>query len=138
MVEVEGILAGQVAEIWPVVAPLLGPAVEVSGGRMNMDLLKAGLEARDTQLWVARIGDETVGAWVTTLTTYAASAKICEIMFCGGHAIEKWMPKGLNVTEAWAAEQGYRVIEVVGRSGWDRMLKPFGYAKRYVVLEKEV
>lgn len=137
-VVVSGVLSSQIGESWSEVAPVLKPAVDHSGGRSDIGSVKAGLVARDMQLWTARLDGRLMGAWVTKLSAYTAGAKICEIMFCAGKELEKWMAPGLAITEAWAFAQGYPRIEILGRFGWERLLKPYGYEKRYVVLEKDL
>jgi len=138
MVEIAGIPSASAGEVWDVVAPLLAPAVARSRGRMSVDALRALVEAQDAQLWVAREGDGILGAWTTRIVTYHAGAKVCEIVFCGGSAIERWMIPGLNMLEAWAKAQGCDRMEAIGRHGWERMLEPYGYRREYIVLEKEL
>jgi hypothetical protein len=59
------------------------------------------------------------------------------VRWCGGKEPTKWIAD-IGIIERWAALQGFHKMEVWGRAGWNRMLRPHGYRESYRVLEKLV
>ena len=40
--------------------------------------------------------------------------------------------------EAWAKDQGCKKMELFARPGWEKVMKPKGYKKTHVQIEKEL
>lgn len=86
------------------------------------------------QLWAGLSETEILAVCVTEIVTYPL-AKVCRIMFATGrdpaHMIE-FMPE----LETWARAEGCTSISANARPGWERFLRPGGYEKTHVMLEK--
>lgn len=118
---VEGIQADDVAALWPAVEPLLGPAIELSNGRFSRETVRAGIEARDLQLWLA-YDEEPIAAMVTEVCEYQTGMKTLRVMLVGGSRREAWLYAWPHI-EDFAKSLGCRLAETGGRRGWERVLK---------------
>lgn len=62
---------------------------------------------------------------------------VCKLLACTGEDAHRWVDLLAGI-EAWAKERGCGVLEPICRPGWERHLKPMGYVKTHVVLEKRL
>jgi hypothetical protein len=62
---------------------------------------------------------------------------VCKLLACTGDDAQRWIDL-LAPLETWAKAQGCAVMEPICRPGWERQLKPAGYRKTHVVLEKSL
>jgi len=71
------------------------------------------------------------------ITEIAAYPRItvCKLLACTGDDAARWVEL-LAPIEAWAKSRGCAAMEPICRPGWERRLKPLGYRKTHVVLEK--
>jgi hypothetical protein len=60
------------------------------------------------------------------------------VPFCGGERMEQWLPDILQALKDHARHNGCSSVEVFGRKGWERVLKPHGYTHTYTTLELEL
>lgn len=124
--------------IWTTVAPLLSPAVKRSGGRVTMATLFSALSERRSVLWVAYPEDRTIrAAFVTRVAQYPAK-KTLVVDFTGGSDMPLWVNDAQATFRAYATDAGCAAVELAGRAGWERMLRPYGWTPSYVVLEVSV
>jgi len=73
------------------------------------------------------------------ITEIAAYPRItvCRLLACTGDDAALWVDL-LAPIEGWAKSQGCAAMEPICRPGWERRLKPMGYRKTHVVLEKRL
>lgn len=71
---------------------------------------------------------------ITEIVAYPRIA-VCKLLACTGEDAARWVNL-LTQIEAWAKAQGCAAMEPICRPGWERHLKPKGYRKTHVVLEK--
>lgn len=126
-------LAAAWEPLWPVVAPMLAPAVERSGEATLCEVAEA-IEAGDAQLWIAHDA-ERVGMAMVTRLNRTARGLVCEIWQLGGANRGEWLGL-LPQLEAAAKERGCVAVEIIGRRGWARLLPE--YRETAVVLEKRL
>lgn len=124
----------EVGKVWGEVGPLLAPAVAL-GATETLGQVREGLEAGRYQLWTAVRGNQIEGAWCTRLAEYA-SERVCEIVYCGGHDIERWLDITVEPVSWWARERGCKRIRIFGRRGWVKLLPEFREVLR--VLERDI
>jgi hypothetical protein len=94
------------------------------------------LKTRAAQLWTARRGDEVEAICITRVEEYTRG-KACAIWICTGTGMEEWKHHMATI-EAWAVENGCTRMKHTARPGWQRVLKPMGYATTHVLLEKDL
>ncbi len=115
---------------------MLAPAVALSNGRENMESVWTRLLSEDYQLWM--FFDEKnspEGALVTRVEQYPLK-KMLNLLFIGGANLEGWHEELLSTLEDYAKKTGCAGMETVGRMGWKRFLKDFGWEATHVVCEK--
>lgn len=83
-------------------------------------------------LWLAWNEPKIEGAAVTQLSTTEKS-KVCTIVACGGEGFRRWVHL-IEQLEDYARNEGCDCTRILGRPGWQRVLKD--YAAKKVILEK--
>lgn len=74
---------------------------------------------------------------VTSVVAYESHSRL-RIAYTAGNMTEEAMAKGLEVLERFAKSVGCTGVEIYGRQGWVRRLKPYGYKQQYAVVLKRI
>lgn len=130
-----GIPSAEIDAVWPLAEPLIAAACRRGGNKDTADDFRAGLNARDLQLWLAWDG-EIVALAVTEIVCHPRK-RCCRIRICTGRARAGWQHY-LPVIENWAEAQGCAAMELIARPGWSRLLAKQGYATTHLFCEKEL
>lgn len=121
-----GCLPPPFGELWPTIFALLDKAVRTGGN--DWEDVKEGLETRRAQLWL----------WVENGPQAAVVTKIdgdvLEIWLAGGRAL-KVLPYLETIIEA-SKGAGTKQGRIIGRRGWDKALKPYGWVRDGEMLTK--
>lgn len=121
---------------WPVAAPLLAPAVELSEGRYDLASVYEKLAQKFALLWLIDDDkDETVAAFVSRIAAYPRKRMLC-IEFLGGDRMEEWVETTDQVLTDYARDAGLEGLEMSGRLGWTRPLGALGWKQSAVSLVK--
>lgn len=97
----------------------------------------ASLQDRTRQLWLIEKDGHTTGAVVTEVYE-TQRGRTCAVPYAGGVEMPATIKVVLDTVEAWARSEGCVRLEVDGRRGWERMLKPHGWEPRLVRMAKEL
>lgn len=102
--------------------------------RWLVDMVKCGIQ----DLWVV-VDDETpdvpLASCITEVMHYKATGRsFCRIIGLGGERLDDVLPFLPELERAL----GVSKIEVVGREGWRRKLKAYGYELTMVILTKSI
>ena len=124
-----------VDDVWPYVLPFVEQACEHSYYDKPEDVYLA-LEKGTAQLWLVS-KDGEIEAVCVTQVQFNAKGAACSIWICTGHDRQDWQHH-LSELEIWAKHEGCNLMRHTARPGWERVLKPMGYAKTHVLLEKEI
>ena len=122
-------------EILSEVGPILIRATDLSGGRWSLPDVLDQIDTGQQQLWIA-FDDERIWAACTTRFSHYAKMKMLEGCFVAGDKLDTWCAPLLEVLDRWAADNDCAGIEFTGRMGWEKVLKPYGFRRAYIVLEK--
>lgn len=102
----------------------------------------AGEVSADTVL--ERISNGLSQAWsfsgfivVTDVVIYESMERL-RISYCSGDMTEEATKEALTILEAFAKSIGCAGVEIYGRQGWVRRLKPYGYEQQYAVVIKRI
>ena len=124
----------QVGEVWPVVGPMLARAVAMADS-MTLGDVRGQLDRGEQQLWMSVSPDGVIeGAWTTRIANYPGK-RVCEIVLCGGNAVERWLEM-IEPVEWFAREMGCQKVRIFGRAGWLKVLK--GFTEAYRVIERDL
>lgn len=131
-----GVQPGELDELWPIAAPLLGQGLAHGAGyRWTLSALRRSIAETRRHLWLVWPAQDC--ALVTQIEDYPA-AKVLQVLWAGGRLPANWRAL-LAALERWGAAQGCTEIETGGRSGWARRLATQGYAAvPWVTLRKEI
>lgn len=128
--------AKKVKEVWILVKDLIQKACEYSDGFADAENFKEWLEQGTMQLWVAWDNEKkkVICVCITEIKQYP-KYKVCGCKITTGNSFKKWVDFMDYVME-WAKEEGCRKMEIHTRPGWERILKPKGFFKTHVQLER--
>jgi hypothetical protein len=128
--------AEKVKEVWILVKDLIQKACDYSDGFADAEDFKKWLEQGTMQLWVAWDNEEkkVKCVCITEIKQYP-KYKVCGCKITTGSSFKQWVDFMDYVME-WAKEEGCRKMEIHTRPGWERVLKPKGFFKTHVQLER--
>ena len=128
--------AERVKEVWILVKDLIQKACDYSDGFADAEDFKKWLEQGTMQLWVAWDNEEKkVRCVCITEVKQYPKYKVCGCKITTGSSFKQWVDFMDYVME-WAKEEGCRKMEIHTRPGWERILKPKGFFKTHVQLER--
>jgi hypothetical protein len=121
--------------LWPIVAPLLAPAIRYSAGRIDMRSTFEWLMDERYQLWVVHGEDKVVIAALVTREAWYPRRGMLTVDLCGGSNLVEWASDATRVLRNYARDAGLEGVELFGRRGWARALKPYGWTGEVVLVE---
>lgn len=118
--------------------PLLVPALESDGWKLNVEDVRELVAAGGMQLWVIHSPREQslYAAILTEILEYPRK-KVFSLAFCGGHHVERWAYFIESFVEA-ARTQGCHALRVAGRPGWARVFPKMVERGRILETDLEV
>jgi hypothetical protein len=124
--------------VWPEIERYMEGAAKYTYGRFEAEDIKAGLKKNAQQLWVAF--DESNKVYGTVVTEVLVYPRMTTLVmhFTGGIDLPRWKQPMLETLQRFAKENGCKVIESYGRSGWERVFKNDGFKKRFMYYELPV
>ena len=125
--------------VWDSAGPLLEKIEEHSSENYTAKEIFNAILRGEQQLWIyIENKDEMIGAW-TTRVFEVPGKRIVEICSIGGNGMNRDRVEEVLVSmENFGKNHGCSMAQITGRRGWKRVLSPFGYEERSVVLEKEI
>jgi len=114
---------------------MIQAAIDSGDEPYNLNEIKEDIDKNRMQLWaIFENNGEMKAAFVTTI---AYAGKVLLIFFAGGEDMKNWLYL-FHELMRWGKDNGCTSCEVHGRLGWDRALKPYGFRKKKIVLEKDL
>lgn len=113
-----GYVPPPMGHLWPTIYSLLNEAVE--RGENDWSQVVETLEDGRSQLWLT-IGDKPVNATVSRM-----DGDTVEIWLCGGPVLNGSLGHLETILEA-GREAGAVRARIIGRKGWMRALRPWGW-----------
>lgn len=134
--ELRGVPSTQVDLVWTPVKHFIQAALDRTEGEMSINDVYNSLLDKDMQLWVLLDGLHVIGALVTQILAFP-NVTACRYVAMGGD-VHGDFEEITDIVEQWAATQGCHRMEIVGRPGWARALKDFGYHQAYSYVTKRI
>ena len=104
--------------------------------KMDLSDIYHSLVAGNYQFWMANDADEFFLGMLTSTIAYPKK-KTMQIIWMGGDRLHDALPL-LDYIEIWAARRGIESVEVGGRAGWVRTLRPLGYEELWRTVVKDI
>ena len=130
-------------EDWPFIEPFIARALDRGDGRYSLEDIKHYLIDGVARAWlieeinVLEQVKEIKACFVLELMQYP-QLLVCNVLALAGKDIEQWLPFVEAAVEDIARNQDAKRIEIIGRLGWKRILKPLGYRETACFLAKEL
>lgn len=114
----------------------LGKSVDTAHGRYSMGHIVQEILNGDQHLWVVLDEDSKVISALTTKFVSYPGKLLLAGQFLGGEKIMRWRALMLETLERWAIDNNCDGMEMTGRRGFERVLRPHGWTPEYTVFEK--
>jgi hypothetical protein len=134
MTRLIGITSDVIDEFLPVLGGWLALACAESRGRFEPEDVISAARKGEFQIWVVADAEKVRALIVTRILTYPRT-RVGEVLAVVGEGVHEWVHH-IAILEAWAKANGCSALVPIARPGWEKVLKPLGYAKTHVFLEK--
>ena len=128
-------------DIWSMtdaIGPFIRKGLEYAHGEMDEQSIYEKVSQGLMEAWVVLEGATDPYAVLATELIIHPCNRVVRVVLCGGEHLDKWMDAFLSVMDDYARRWNADGIEVIGRKGWERILKDKGYRYAYTGLLKEV
>lgn len=101
---------------------------------MTVESLARDIASGSLRCWI--LGDFQA-VFLTKLYQQAAGKIMCALSWAAGEDVTDKQREVLGRIEEYARDNGARGLEIMGRRGWERVVRDWGYRNFYVGLIKE-
>jgi len=122
--------------IWDETSSVLDRSIGTAHGRYSLDHIAHEIMTGEQHLWVVFDDDKKVISALTTKFVSYPGKRLLAGQFLGGERIMRWRDSMLETLERWAVDNNCDGMEMTGRRGFERILKPHGWTPEYTVFEK--
>lgn len=123
---------------WGELYKLLALAVDHSNGELDETTVKERVATGETLVALVHNGEESIAAVAFELIKFHTGKRVLNIQLAGGKDAHNWIETMDECAQMIARERDCDDVYIVGRAGWQRMLKPLGYSVVHTILHKEV
>lgn len=125
---------------WPKVAPWIAQAISAEPEMQQEDLevIKQNCLRGTSQIWIGH--DERGDIELVCVTELHMLGKelTCVVRWLSGINVDNWTTELDTYIEHWAKERGCLKLQIWGRRGWQRALKPLGYIHEFTVIGRRI
>lgn len=122
---------------WSIIVGRVAECGVAAGDLRSPDEWLERIESKDAQLWLIRKGQNIAGCVITEIYD-TRRGKTCAMPVTAADDMAAAIPVVLDVIGRWAKEHGCQRLEGVGRRGWARALKAYGWRELVTVVEARI
>jgi hypothetical protein len=126
----------EVDAYWPKIVELM-EQVPHTWDHSTVESLQEAIAEGRMQIWGLASETRIEAVLFTQLVTYPAKKVMQVVWACGSGLIEA-LPEIEVKMECFARMQGCDEVQIIGREGWERIFKPYGFRKSSVTLTRPV
>ena len=127
----------QLPAIWDRVAEFLGPACDVSHGQETLGTARQSLIKGIDGLFVVLDGEDIIGAVTYHVLDFDTGLRLLDIPLAGGVDMGSQMPAVIDMFHQLKSAFMCDRVRIVGRKGWVRYMKQFGFVDTHYSVEME-
>lgn len=135
---ISAIKANMLPLVWFEVKPMIQAAVDHSNGELDIDQIKERLLKKEMLLLTVSREDNIVAALTLEVRHFPSGMNILNITTAGGSELHLWMKDVDKVIDDLALQHNCEEVYIVGRPGWEKLLKTQGYNKIHTVVSRKV
>lgn len=139
MIKISAVPPEMVDDYWELALPLFSKAFKYSVTKVDPQDVYEDLMNGNQSLWIVFEGTpiNLVGAFTIRIKAYPAGQSLCG-EHLGGERLNEWADELFEIMESYANDLGIKNLELIGRRGWEKVLKPKGWKSNLVIFEKEI
>jgi len=121
---------------WMTIAPWIAQAIEGSRVAQDLEQIKTRAMNGSMQIWVGAMPkSKNVSLVLVTEAILIDEVPMLVLRMLAGVDIDECLPD-MAMIENWATNKGFHSLQIWGRKGWERKLKPLGFRHEYTILSK--
>jgi hypothetical protein len=132
----QGVLSSKIDLVWHEIKSMLLEALQYADGKYTVDDIYQKLTSAQMQLWVVYHNHKLCAFCITQIFIYPTEKRL-GILFASGRDVYEWIHLN-EIIKDFATTKGCSAVEIYGRPGWEKILRPFGYEKIHTVLKVEL
>jgi hypothetical protein len=134
---VSAVESSMVEVMWPLLEPMILPALEHSNGELDVDTVRDNLIDKIFLAVTVSLGASIESVLVLEINEFVTGKKIMNIALgCG--FLGPFRKDLLKVLDELAFEKGCEEIYIIGRPGWAKELKNDGFNTIHTVISRKV
>lgn len=124
-------------EVWHGFSDFILKALAYNDDCFDLSDIYKAIENKEMQLWVGFNNFDKIHVVCVTQVCVFPKKRVLDIILTSGFDLPRWITH-LEDIENIAKEFKCSESRILGRDGWVKVLKPFGYEKTQVVLRKKL
>jgi len=136
-IDIFGIQPERIDDAWSDIAPFIQMGLDRANGENSLDDVYQMIADRRV-VPVVMTYEGNILSVVTLEIVQKPRKKIMTLMTAGGTELDSWLDEFMDVALELAIEQDCDALYVIGRPGWAKILKRYGFHQRYVTLTREL
>lgn len=122
---------------WPRIELALDADPTLWNGAWTKDELLANAISGHVQVWVVELDNFYTMIVMTQIYRNTVAATL-QIFWAYGEDMFRALDLMSDVFDAYGAQHGATKLEIVGRKGFERVLRPYGFEPRYTAYERDI
>lgn len=132
------LLEGPAIQVWwPSFEAALNETRKLIVDSWTLDLILSAVVSDRMQMWVT-FSDDTPRVMILTQFYRTGTTAVFQIFWAYGESLAESFPLLSDAFDKFAKYHGAEKIEIQGRKGFERWLKPFGFEVDYVTYSRRV
>lgn len=124
--------------VYPFASKFIESACEYSCGEVTEANIYEQIVAGECSLVLMYKEDKIVAALTAEVRTCPSGKRLLALSTVGGELMDEWLEELKNTARQWAIDSDCEDIYIIGRPGWERMLKQFNFSKAHTVMSCSV
>ncbi len=124
--------------VYPVASKFIESACEYSCGEITEANIYEQIVAGECSLILIYKDDCVVAAVTAEVRTCPSGKRLLALSTVGGDYMDEWLEELKDNAKQWAIDSDCEDIYIIGRPGWERMLKQFNFSKAHIVMSCSV
>lgn len=124
-----------VDNVWHLVAPWIAQAIGQEDTWTDLSTIHERAKQGIARIWIGENLKHEIDVVLVSETWHMDGRQILVLRWLAGKNMEEWL-QDISVVEAFAAANGFHAVQIWGRPGWIKAMKPLGYKHEFAVVSK--